>query len=174
MLALLPTSAPDAALNAVEAGADDVVLPPHSMSSILVRRSFVLRRREAERPSAFRLGPVRILRRTRAVQGPTSEFHLNELQFGVLACLLSAEGAAVPKEDLVKTVWGPSGASDSALNTTVHRLRKQLERRGLGGLIQTVQGIGYRVDPGVGGDPCDGRSPASRPRRGGTNSLHPG
>jgi len=148
LLALLPSSEPEAAVQALAAGADEVVAPPHSAASLLLRRRLVRARQGASGElKSVDAGPIQLERATREVQAPTGTFSLTGREFDLLAYLREAEGTAVRRRELMEAIWGRSQGSESVLDATVHRLRKSLEAHGLtGDLIETVWGVGYRFD----------------------------
>lgn len=148
LLALLPSSEPEAAVQVLAAGADEVVAPPHSAASLLLRRRLVRARHGTSAElQPVDAGPIQLDRTTREVQAPTGTFNLTGREFDLLAYLRAAEGTAVRRRELMEEIWGRSQGSESVLDATVHRLRKSLESHGLtGDLIETVWGVGYRFD----------------------------
>lgn len=148
LLALLPSSEPEAAVQALAAGAHEVVAPPHSAASLLLRRRLVRARQGTSGELRMDTGPIQLERATREVRAPTGNFSLTGREFDLLAYLREAEGTAVRRRELMEAIWGRSQGSESVLDATVHRLRKSLEAHGLtGDLIETVWGVGYRFDP---------------------------
>lgn len=148
LLALLPSSEPEAAVQALAAGADEVVAPPHSAASLLLRRRLVRARQGMSGElQPLDSGPIQLERTTREVRAPTGTFSLTGREFDLLSYLREAEGTAVRRRELMEEIWGRSQGSESVLDATVHRLRKSLEAHGLtGDLIETVWGVGYRFD----------------------------
>lgn len=148
LLALLPSSEPEAAVQALAAGADEVIAPPHSAASLLLRRRLVRARQGTSgelRPVDTR--PIQLEPTTREVRAPTGTFNLTGREFDLFAYLREADGTAVRRRELMEAIWGRSQGSESVLDATVHRLRKSLEAHGLtGDLIETVWGVGYRFD----------------------------
>lgn len=71
---------------------------------------------------------------------------LTNKEFALLAYLLRSPKRAVPREELLRTVWrkGVSGQGTRTIDVHVRRLREKL-----GGCLQivTVRGVGYRCDP---------------------------
>ena len=79
------------------------------------------------------------------VGGRAVELELKPLE--VLRYLLQHPGEAVSKEDLIKAVWPGRIISDSALTSTIAKLREALGEEQ--DAIHTVHGFGYRLDAEV-------------------------
>jgi adenylate cyclase len=88
------------------------------------------------------------------VHGRPVQLELKPLE--VLAHLFEHAGAAVSKDDLVKAIWPGRVISDSALTSTIAKLREALGDDAES--IQTVHGFGYRLQADVRKD--DGAAPA--------------
>ena len=69
---------------------------------------------------------------------------LTEVEYRLLAALMSARGEFVSRERLLREVW-EDGASGGALNVYVHYLREKLERGGER-LIVSSRTEGYRIN----------------------------
>lgn len=154
VLALVPDSSTVTARRLLDAGADDVVAPPHSAAAILLRRgialSRVLERPRRERSDRIRLGSLELDPISREVVQDGRRAHLSGREFDLMVQLGRAEGRVVRRDDLIRLVWGSGHGSASALDATVHRLRRSLEEDGLpGSIVETVRGVGYRLDPEV-------------------------
>lgn len=75
---------------------------------------------------------------------------LSAAQFSMLSLLYEREGLVVPREELVRVIWGEEGAygvSDQALDALVRRLRERLAAADNGHeYVVTVRGHGLRLD----------------------------
>jgi DNA-binding response OmpR family regulator len=71
---------------------------------------------------------------------------LTPTEFRLLAKLLAAPGVAVRRHELIRTAW-PHGAyvRPNTLDAYVLRLRKKLAPHASSPQIETVRGVGYRV-----------------------------
>ena len=60
------------------------------------------------------------------------------------------EGEAVPREDMLRALWGVQNRSDTrTLDNHVARLRRKIEQDPKHpNVVLTVPGIGYRLSPG--------------------------
>jgi len=136
----------------MEAGVDDVVTPPHSAAAILLRRYIQLHAagRFDSSPALrreMRLGSLLIDVPRRHVSGEGEDLELSGREFELLLQLVEADGAVVPRTELMSEIWGTESGSEAVLDATVHRLRRKLDRAGEEGTrVATVRGVGYQLD----------------------------
>jgi DNA-binding winged helix-turn-helix (wHTH) protein len=98
---------------------------------------------------------------------------LSRTEFDLLYVLASSRGEVVTTDRLLLAVWGAaSTAPSSALDVTIHRVRKKLERApGGSDLVRTVRGKGYAIavpDP-AGAEPASAAAVSAPP--GGSGSA---
>lgn len=130
----------------LESGADDYVTKPFDGDVLAARIRTVLRRRlptvpEADGPEM--LDGVRVSRSAMTVHRDDEPISLSPTEFKVLIVLLDHRGSALSREQIVSHVWGVDGWQYArAVDTNIQRLRKKLSAES----IQTVRGIGYRID----------------------------
>jgi DNA-binding response OmpR family regulator len=131
-------------LSGFAAGGDDYLTKPFHLAELAARVRAALRR--AGRESAveahgLRLDPVaHVLEAARGAR-----VTLTPTEFRLMACLMSAPGAAVRRRVLVRAAW-PEGAtvSDNTLDQYVARLRRKLREVGSARGVSTQRGVGYR------------------------------
>lgn len=135
----------------LQAGAHDVVPPPHTLASVLVRAEVVRSNRSRRGPNASagsrRFGDLEVDIHHREVWLNNRSSSLTGREFELIHALMDAGGAVVRREELLQSIWGPDQGSEAVLDATVHRLRRKLEanpaepRR-----LTTVRGVGYRLE----------------------------
>ncbi len=128
-------------------GADDYVVKPFSVRELLARIDAVLRR-STERPSAVQ---------THAVDGGQVDFSRREIRFEdgereelsereaeLLRYLVAQGGRAVPREELLRQVWGldPKNIETRTVDMHVAHLRQKLRCQEA---VVTVRGKGYMI-----------------------------
>ena len=131
-----------------EIGADDYVVKPFSTRELLLRIRAVLRRAHPEAPGAgtIRIGPVTIDTERHIVTVDGSEAILTTTEFKLLLTLAERIGRLQSRELLLTDVWGYNYAGDTrTVDTHVTRLRTKLGAAG--GMIKTVRGFGYKLEP---------------------------
>ena len=74
----------------------------------------------------------------------TGRVSLSKLEFGVMEYLQRRAGEAVPRVDLLQSVWEQNYAGGSnVVDVVIRALRKKLSDKA--SVIETVQGVGYRL-----------------------------
>ena len=135
---------------ALETGADDYVTKPFSPREIVARVRAVLRRARAAGvgEGEARELPLRVEESTRRAFVHGRSLELTKVEFDLLACLLGAPGRVFTRAELIDRVWGDGFAiTDRTIDSHVKGLRRKVgEAGGEPGLIETVRGVGYRVE----------------------------
>jgi len=129
--------------HALELGADECVVKPVSGSELSERVRAVLQHRRSLPTIAC--GDLCIDLSQRRVERAGAPIHLAPREYDLLLALVRADGKTLPREDLVRGVWGPrfkSGAN--AVEVHLGRLRKKVDQHGCP-LIEAVFGAGYRI-----------------------------
>lgn len=135
---------------ALELGADDYLAKPFFPRELVARCHAVLRRHERSRPSrhvssgdlVIDLDGFRVTRGGEPLSLTTKEIEL-------MVCLGEHIGRPVRRDELAGRVWGTTiGFVSRSLDVHISSLRQKLGRRANGeGYIDTVHGIGYRLQP---------------------------
>jgi len=123
-------------------GADDYVTKPFSLGELLARIAARLRR--ARRGVHVDFKSLRIEQGTRTAR-------MTPTEASILRYLVEREGEAVPREAMLKDLWGVEHAAETrTLDNHVARLRRKLEADPAHPTcLQTVPGVGYRLAPGT-------------------------
>ena len=127
-----------------DAGADDYVTKPFHMEEVIARLRALIRRAAGQASPEMVCGPLRVDTRSgrAAVDGNPVKLTANE--FKVLTYLMHHQGKVVSRTELTEHIYQQDFDRDSnTIEVFVGRLRKKLDLD----LIQTVRGLGYRLEP---------------------------
>ncbi|HEV7203959.1 MAG TPA: response regulator transcription factor [Jatrophihabitans sp.] len=142
---------PEDRIAGLEVGADDYVTKPFSPRELALRVDSVLRRASAAQPPASKAvltaGAITVDTAARRVTRDGVEIALTVRELDLLTFLLMHPGQAFNREQLMHEVWGWTFGDQSTVTVHVRRLREKVEADPTNPtLIQTVWGIGYRLE----------------------------
>src|SRR5437660_12291749 len=127
----------------IDGGADDYVAKPFRMEEVLARLRALLRRAGGQATPAIRCGPVTLDPRGAKVTRNGSLVRLTGHEFRVLSYLMHQRGRVVSQTELTEHIYAQSADRDSnTVEVFIARLRRKLG----GSFIETVRGLGYRVE----------------------------
>lgn len=129
-------------LRGFEGGADDYLVKPFAVDEMLARLGAVLRRSAGQAQACWQLGQLRLMPARREASVETRPLSLSRREFDLLVVLAQQTGQVVPKETLMRRVWGAhQELSSGALDVMLHGLRRKLAPV----RIHTVRGVGYML-----------------------------
>ena len=129
-------------------GADDYLTKPFNPYELLARLKAIFRRSRSRGGNTTSLvfGRLRIDEAARQVWKDGTPIELTPTEFDLLHALVSYQGQALSREQLIEQVWGHNFyGNERVVNVHLGRLRKKIEDDPANPtLIVTVRGIGYR------------------------------
>jgi DNA-binding response OmpR family regulator len=135
-------------LRALDLGADDYLTKPCHPSRLLARIEKLLDLYKNMR-SLLDAGLFQLDENTFEILCGNESLILPENEGRILRELLKKSPEIVSKESLLFNLWGTSEYVDeNILQVNMTRLRKDLDRIGLAGCVETIRGKGYRIQPG--------------------------
>lgn len=127
----------------LDAGADDYLVKPFQSDELLARLRAVIRRSSNSVVSVLRCRDVVLDPARRVVNRAGSEVSLSTNEYRTLLALMQRVGQIVNRDQLEVAVYGSSGTIESnTVAVFIHQLRRKLGDE----LIETVHGMGYRIE----------------------------
>lgn len=130
-------------VHALESGADDYLTKPFAVDELISRVRALIRRSLGHGSPLRQLGPITIDLARQQVSVNHQPCELSPREFAVLLELVKSAGQVVSRQNLEDAIFrSPEHIESNALEVHIHKLRRKLG----GDLIQTVRGVGYRVN----------------------------
>ncbi len=130
-----------------ELGADDYVTKPFSVRELILRVKVILKKQidAVENNELLEFGSIKLNLDAHEVLINNDEIILTALEFKLLKHLVQRKGRVQTRDQLLGDVWGYSSEiTTRTVDTHIKRLREKLGT--VGDYIQTVRGVGYRLN----------------------------
>jgi DNA-binding response OmpR family regulator len=147
ILLLTARDAPEDVVCGLDAGADDYLTKPFSFDVLLAR---IRARTRTSMTGRRRFADLLLDPENRQAWRGTEALVLTKTEFSILECLLANANQIVSRRQLIDAVWGPDRwIGDNNLDVFMRFLRKKLDLPGKPRLVETVRGVGYRMQEGA-------------------------
>jgi DNA-binding response OmpR family regulator len=153
--AIIMLTAKDALKDRVEglnSGADDYLVKPFEFMELRARLQALARRSNQKiQLDIMQIGDLQIDRSDKTVSRAGVIVQLTGREFQILDLLAQNRGRVVPREVIIERVWGIGAEiTSNNLDAYVHLLRRKVDQQIEYPLIQSIRGIGYKLeDKGV-------------------------
>ena len=148
ILMLTARGAPRDEARALDTGADDFLAKPFSYVVLLARLRALLRRGRVERPATLQAGDLVLDPAEHRVARGETVVELTPRQFSLLEFLLRRAGEVLSKQEILAHVWDFAFDGDpNIVEVYVGLLRRRIDAPFGRASLQTVRGVGYRLDP---------------------------
>ncbi len=134
-------------VNGLDLGADDYLVKPFGMMEMISRIKAVLRRTQASQSQevALRLGQLTLNSRNHIVTVEDQRIDLTRKEFDLLFLLMRNPSRVFTRQELLDMVWGDDVLLETrTVDVHIGTLRTKLGT--CGSYIQTVRGVGYRME----------------------------
>lgn len=130
----------------LETGANDYLRKPFAFEELLARMRVLLRNQAGDQ-LVFRYTDIELDVDTHRVTKAGNPIDLTQKEFALLELLLRNKGKVCRRTRIIEKVWDIHFDHDtSVIDVYINFLRKKLDAPGQPSFIQTLRGIGYRVN----------------------------
>lgn len=131
----------------LDAGADDYLVKPFQTEELLARvRALMRRPPQIVNAGRIQLGELRLDEEAGLLARGAMSCRLSRRETSLLGQFMRHPKQTLPRELLLSRVWGDAPVEDGNLDNYIYFLRKRLKSVGWKGKIQTVRGLGYRLE----------------------------
>ncbi len=133
----------------LESGANDYVVKPFRFAVLLARIRVQMRQHDASEEAEFQIGPYAFRPAMKLlVDAKGARLKLTEKEAAILRFLHRANREPVPRETLLREVWGyNANVTTHTLETHIYRLRQKIEDNPAEAKLLVTDGGGYRLLP---------------------------
>jgi DNA-binding response OmpR family regulator len=135
-------------IEGLDSGADDYLVKPFEIGELLARLRALLRRNYAPiLEEEIKLQDLVLNRNGHFVRFGNEEIQLSPREYQLLDLLVQNKGQVIPREVILERIWGlDSDVAPKTIDATVKLIRKKLDKAGKQELIQSVRGVGYKLE----------------------------
>lgn len=134
-------------VGALDQGADDYMTKPFDFSELEARCRAVLRRRGGEARNEIQLGDAVFDPLSGTLRNGSQSIDLRNREIRLLEVFARHKGQILSKSQLMDRLFSNDAeVTENAIEVYVGRLRRRID--GMGVRIETVRGVGYRMETG--------------------------
>jgi DNA-binding response OmpR family regulator len=147
ILVLSNRTRPEERAQALDLGADDLVVKPFAFSELSARVRAMLRRGGRGPEAVLRVADLELNRVERTVDRAGRKIELTPKEFGLLEYLMRNVGMRVTRAQIIQHVWNISfDTMTNVVDVYINYLRKKIDAGSEVKLIHTIRGIGYKIE----------------------------
>jgi two-component system copper resistance phosphate regulon response regulator CusR len=136
----------DDAVFGLEAGANDYIRKPFAFEELLARIRVLMRTKQGE-GALFRSKDIELNIESHRVTKNGRTIDLTQKEFALLEYLLRNKGKVCRRTRIIEKVWDIHFDYDnSVIDVYINFLRKKLDEPGSQSFIETIRGVGYRIN----------------------------
>ena len=149
IIMLTARDAIDDRVQGLDAGADDYLVKPFEFVELLARIRAVTRRGQLlQEENILRVKDLMLNTKTyELIRGQAERIELTKKELQLLELFMRNKGQVIPRSVIFDRIWGYDvDVNDNMLDALVKLLRKKIDHTGKETYIQTVRGVGYRIE----------------------------
>jgi two-component system, OmpR family, response regulator QseB len=149
--AILMLTAKDAIQDRVvglDAGADDYLVKPFEIDELLARLRALSRRNFSPiREDVLCIENLTMNRTSQSLEMEQQVIQLTPREYQLLDLLAQNKGQVLTRDIIFDRIWGnETDVAYKTIDATVKLLRKKLKKFGKGDWLQSIRGVGYKLD----------------------------
>lgn len=135
-------------LEGLNLGADDYLTKPFFIEELIARIHAVTRRASGAVQSILEVGDLAMNLLTREVKRGSTRIELTPREFALLEHLMRSPGRVLTRVQICEQVWDYHfDPGTNLVDVYVQRLRKKIDGTAPVKLLETIRGVGYRINP---------------------------
>lgn len=130
----------------LDSGADDYISKPFGMMELMSRIKALLRRADRGADTEeYTVGELYVCPQKHIVRAGGEEISLTYKEFELLSLLIRNPGTVFTRDQILQKIWGfEFDGENRTVDVHIRTLRTKLGK--CGELIETVRGVGYKID----------------------------
>jgi DNA-binding response OmpR family regulator len=137
----------DDKLKGFAAGADDYLVKPFALAELEARCQVLAQRHQLGTDNVLTIGSLEIDRQQGVARRDGRSLNLTPILYRIVLTLAEAHPRIVPRFELSRALWGDDLPDSDALRSHVHLLRQVLDKPFARPMLETVHGVGFRLQP---------------------------
>lgn len=131
----------------LDSGADDYLTKPFALDELLARVRALLRRPKTIAENTLKVADLSLDPALHTVKRSALEIELTNKEFSLLEYLMRNKNRPVSKEQIIEHVWDfDADVLPNNIEVYISYLREKIDKPFDKKLIQTVRGVGYKID----------------------------
>ena len=139
----------DDKITGLDLGADDYLAKPFSLLELQARMQAILRRKHGLKNNSIQIHDFTMDIQNRTVHCNNNLIQLTKKEFDILHYMALHKNRVITRLQLTEHIWGDILEEDyesNYIDVHIKNLRKKLSQFGNSDFIETVRGIGYRMN----------------------------